>query len=305
MQNVTLKFYPSSKPELRLFALWYFGILITLWTILGHLWLGFEQSWAQPVAAIAAASVTHLLLEWIDARSKGRQPRYAAGGWSAAHFFVPAVIPGAAVGMLLSTNELIWPMVFAAALSIASKVIVRAPVGNATQHVFNPSNFGITLTLVFLPFVGLAPPYHFTTNVAGAWNWIIPGVILASGILIHAVSTGRLPLIAAWIGGFLIQALVRAWWFDIPVLVPLVPMTSAAFILFTLYMIPDPATTPLDTRRQIAFGLAVAGMYGVLQGAGVVFALFLALFLVCALRGIGLYLQAVAIPWPALLARRA
>jgi hypothetical protein len=27
--------------------------------------------------------------------------------------------------------------------------------------------------------------------------------------------------------------------------VPLTPMTSAAFILFTLYMIPDPATTPL------------------------------------------------------------
>jgi len=39
------------------------------------------------------------------------------------------------------------------------------------------------------------------------------------------------------------------------------PMTSAAFIVFTLYMIPDPATTPLKPARQALFGFSVAMVY--------------------------------------------
>jgi Na+-translocating ferredoxin:NAD+ oxidoreductase RnfD subunit len=106
------------------------------------------------------------------------------------------------------------------------------------------------------------------------------------------VFTGRLPLVAAWLLGFLLQGQVRAWLFDIPWMVPILPMTSAAFIIFTLYMIPDPATTPLKPRPQIVFGLAVAAVYGILQALHVVFGLFFALVLVCALRGGLLYLNA-------------
>jgi hypothetical protein len=95
--------------------------------------------------------------------------------------------------------------------------------------------------------------------------------------------------VAAWLGGFLLQGLLRSWLFDIPWIVPFVPMTSAAFILFTLYMIPDPATTPLDRWRQAAFGLAVAAVYGALFVLHVVFGLFLALAIVCTLRGLGLH----------------
>lgn len=288
-----LYFYPRRNPRLRLFALWYFVILITVWTVLGHLILGFEQSWAQPVVAVAVACFMQWLLEWVDARSKGRPPRYAEGGaFGLASFLVPAWIPGLAVAMLIHPSDLLWPIAFASALSIASKVLVRAPVGTASQHLFNPSNFGITATLLLFPHVGLAPPYQFTENLIGVWDWVLPGFVLATGIVVHALFTGRLPLCLAWIGGFLAQAFLRSWYFDIPWMVPLIPMTSAAFILFTLYMIPDPATTPLNPLRQILFGLAVAAVYGVLLTAHVVFGLFIALWLVCALRGIGLYLMA-------------
>jgi Na+-translocating ferredoxin:NAD+ oxidoreductase RnfD subunit len=67
-------------------------------------------------------------------------------------------------------------------------------------------------------------------------------------------------------------------------------MTSAAFIIFTLYMIPDPATTPIKPRQQILFGLAVAAVYGLLQALHVVYGLFFALVLVCGVRGVLLYL---------------
>lgn len=68
-------------------------------------------------------------------------------------------------------------------------------------------------------------------------------------------------------------------------------MTSAAFIIFTLYMIPDPATTPLKREQQILFGLAVAAVYGLLQALHVVYGLFFALVIVCGLRGLFLWLR--------------
>jgi hypothetical protein len=71
------------------------------------------------------------------------------------------------------------------------------------------------------------------------------------------------------------------------------PMTSAAFILFTLYMIPDPATTPIHPVRQALFGFSVAMVYGVLQVLHVVFGLFFALVAVCVIRGLSLHVWAL------------
>jgi hypothetical protein len=289
----TVQYYPKSDPRRRLFALWYFTPLLIGWTILGHTYLGFEQSWAHPLVAVATAILMQMLLDWVDARATNRPLRFLSG-WSAfLGFLPPAIIPALACAMLLYPNERLLPIIFAVTLSIGSKVIFRAPVGQGrTQHIFNPSNLGIAVVLLIFPWVGFAPPYHLTTNLVGVWHWIIPGIILLSGIVVHALFTGRLPLCLAWAGGFVVQGLLRSWYFGTPWVAPLVPMTSAAFILFTLYMIPDPATTPINSWRQAAFGLATAAVYGVLQMLHVVFGLFLALVIVSALRGLGLYLLA-------------
>jgi hypothetical protein len=58
-----------------------------------------------------------------------------------------------------------------------------------------------------------------------------------------------------------------------------------AFLLFTFYMVTDPATTPSGWRAQVAFGLSVAAGYGVLMAFHVVFGLFFSLTAVCAARG--------------------
>jgi enediyne biosynthesis protein E5 len=158
---------------------------------------------------------------------------------------------------------------------------------------------------LLFPWVGFAPPYHFTRNLSGDWNWVVPAIIFLTGIFIHWRFTGRLPLCLAWIAGFITQGVLRSWLYGNPWYVPLVPMTSAAFIVFTLYMIPDPATTPLNPKRQILFGLAVAFVYGALQILHIVFGLFIALALVCTFRGIGLYLSALltSLPRPASVSR--
>ena len=289
--NTTVLFYPNKNPKLRLFALWYFTTLMIIWNVLGHTYLGFEQSWAAPLVGVGSAIAIQLFLEWVDARARDRELRFAGGWANFVNALPPAVIPGFACAMLLYANDRLWPIAFAVALSLGSKVLLRAPVGEGrTQHVFNPSNFGVGMTLVLFPQVGFAPPYHFTENVTGVWDWIIPGIILLTGVVIHGCFTGRLPLVAAWLVGFALQGQVRAQLFNTPPLVPFMPMTSAAFIVFTLYMIPDPATTPLNPWRQALFGFAVAAVYGVIQVMHLVFGLFFALMAVCAIRGLSLHL---------------
>src|SRR5215471_18565094 len=90
----TLNFYPNRDPRLRVFALWYFTILITVWTIVGHLVLGFEQAHATPVIGVLAACGTQFLLEWIDSRATCRRPRYAGGLTNVINQLPPAIIPG-------------------------------------------------------------------------------------------------------------------------------------------------------------------------------------------------------------------
>lgn len=286
----TLNFYPNRNPRLRLFALWYFCSLLVLWNVAGQLILGFEQSNLQPIAAVLAAIAISMTLEWLDAKKTERRPRWM-GSWANFLNYLPAcIIPGLACSMLTYSNERLAPLLFAVAVSISSKYLLRAPVGNGQmQHIFNPSNIGITMTLLLLPDVGLAPPYQFTENLTGMWHWILPMAILGTGAFIHAKFTGRVPLVLAWVAGFVLQGLIRIAVFDLPLAVPFVPMTSAGFTIFSLYMIPDPATTPLRRSGQISFGLAVAGIYGVLLVQHVVYGLFIALMLTSASRGVGLY----------------
>ena len=288
----TLALYPQHNPKLRLMALWYFCILMTVWNIVGRTILGFEQSFLQYFVAVGTAIGMQILLEWVDARASARSPRYLGGIASSLNFLPPAIIAGSACSMLIFANDRLWPFAFASALSIGSKVLFRAPLGNgATQHVFNPSNLGVTVTLLALPWVGVAPPYHFANRVEGSANLVVPAIILASGIFLHWMFTNRLPLILAFLGGFALQGLVRAWIFGMPWNVPIMPMTGAAFVIFTLYMIPDPATSPIGWKAQIAFGAAIPFVYGFVISNHKVLGPFVSLVIVCAVRGAYLHVR--------------
>ena len=274
----------------RLGGLRRFAIAITVLNILGHTFFGFEQSWAHPLVALVSAFSTELLLEFIDARCNHRPLRFLGGGpRKFVEFLLSAHISGLACAMLLYPNERFGPVVFASVVAICSKCLLRAPVGNGTRHFFNPSNFGITVTLLVFSWVSVAPPYQFTENMTGFGDWILPAVIVCTGTFLNARFTQRLPLIAAWLLGFVAQAALRSLFFDTPFGAALVPMTGVAFILYTFYMVTDPATTPERHREQIAFGVSVAAVYGLLMVSHVVFGLFFALTIVCAVRGMWMY----------------
>lgn len=273
----------------RLGGLRRFAAAITIFNLLGHTWFGFEQSWAQPLVSLATAYICELFLEWCDARAAGREPRFRGGWRRTLDFLLPAHITGLAVAMLLYASDHLLPMMFASAVAIASKATFRQTVEGRVRHVFNPSNFGITITLLLFPWIGIAPPYHFTENLGPAGSWILPVFICCSGSFINYRFTGRLPLVLGWWGGFVLQAVIRSAVFGTPLVAALNPMTGVAFILFSFYMISDPATTPFSARGQMAFGAAVAAAYGLLVVIHVAFGLFFALTTVSAMRALARY----------------
>lgn len=269
-----------------------FAFAITFLNVLGHFVLGFEAAFAYPLVALATAYALELVLEWIDAKQSKRTPGYAGDAVDFVDFLLPAHISAMAVSMLLYPGGRLMPIVLASAAVIVSKNLFRAPAGKGTRHFLNPSNAGITLVLLLFPSVGIAQPYQFTENLGSIGDWVLPGIIICSGTLLNWRFTHKLPLIGAWVGGFFLQALIRSIYFGTPLEAALAPMTGVAFLLYTFYMVSDPATTPFNKRNQVGFGLAVAAVYGMLMVANVVFGLFFALTIVCALRGCLLYAAA-------------
>jgi len=281
-----------SPLERRNAALRRFALSITVFTIGGAFLLGFEDSWAQPLVALATAYPLELALETLEAWAQRRRPRYLGGPSAFIHHLLPAHISALSIALLLYPNARLMPIVFATAVAIGSKFVIRAPVGGGWRHFLNPSNLGITVTLLAFPWVGISPPYQFTESIFGPWDWVLPLGILGAGTMLNAKLTGKLPLILGWAGAFAGQALVRSTVFGTPLVAPLLPMTGLVWVLYTNYMITDPGTTPIARRPQIAFGVATAATYGLLVSLHVVFGLFFALTLVSAARGVGLYLLA-------------
>lgn len=288
---------PQTSRPLRVADRWYqdkrigglarFALAITFLNLLGHLWLGFEQSWATPFVALAAAYGTEIALELVAARSTGTRPRFLGGGLvGLVSFLLSAHVSALAIGMLLMPLEQLWVVAFAASAAMASKRLAVARLDGRLRHFLNPSNFGITLVLLLFPSVGIAPPYQFAKATGPVLDVLLPLIVIGTGSLLNTKFTGRMTLIGAWVAAFAGQAVLRALVHDTPVVAGLMPMTGFAFILFTFYMITDPATSPARQGGQVGFALAVAGLYALFMELGIVFGLFYALTVVTLLRGL-------------------
>jgi len=280
----------------RIIGLSRFAAAITILNILGHLVLGFEQSWITPFLAVGTCYLVDLIGEGVESGVEGRAPAWVRDGRlrlkQLAIFLLPAHITGLAVGMLLYAAHQLWAVVFACAAAIASKYVVRLRRLPATPglppyvHFLNPSNLGIAATLVLFPMVGIAPPYQFAENTSEAFDWLLPLIVIGTGSYLNIRATRRHILILAWVVSFFCQAAVRSLIHGAPLSAAAGPMTGFAFILFTFYMITDPGTTPSRPRQQIVFAASVAAVYALLVELHIVFDLFFALAIVSAGRSL-------------------
>lgn len=296
---------------------------LTLITVLGHTVLGFEQSCLAPVVGVLTGVAAEFTLETVEAWSRRRPPRYLGVPRArVAAFFLPSYVCGLLCAMLLYGNGHLMPVALAVLVGVGGTYVFRVtappappePPAPRTPRVpkaretpetvreaggagrsaedapgrpfLNPAAFGIVAVLLLFPWVGLAPAYQFTAWVSGPFDLVVPLAVLAWGTAVNARLAGRLPLVLGWVGGFVLQALVRGGLTDMSTVGALLPMTGTAFALHTGYMIVDPATSPAKPRDQVVFGLATAAVYGLLVQLHVVSGLFLALVAVGAGRGL-------------------
>jgi enediyne biosynthesis protein E5 len=280
---------PHHDPKI-ITALRRFAISISVFNILGYAFLGFEQPWLWPFVALATAYTVELGLEIIGARAEGRPPRFTGNGIrGVVEFLYPAHITGLAFNMLIYVNDRILVMIFGVVIAVSAKWVLRAPVRGRLRHYMNPSNFGIVMILLLFPWASIAPPYHFTERVDTWIGWLIVAIILLSGSVLNGMLTGRMWLIAGWLGVYALQAVVRGIVFGTSILAALGMMTGVAFVLFTYYMITDPGTSPSKPVPQFVFGGGIAVIYGFFVVLHIAYGLFFATATVCLIRGLFLW----------------
>jgi hypothetical protein len=143
--------------------------------------------------------------------------------------------------------------VLAAVLAIGSKFVLR--VGG--KHVFNPTNFGIVLTV-------------FVTRAA----WVSPGqwgapavlaflIVCVGGLVI--VRALRSDVTFAFLATHAGIAFGRALWLGDPLALPFHQLENGGLLLFAFFMISDPRSTPDSRAGRILFGVLVASLAGYLQ----------------------------------------
>jgi len=271
----------------RYLALRNFAISMSIFNILGYTVLGFEQPWTWPIFALAVGYSAEILFEVVTARAHRRPPAFRGNGaWGMYTFLLPTHITALAANMLLYANDRFWPIAFAVVVAIGQKTVLQVPIKGRLRHYMNPSNLGITVTLLAFSWVNVAPPYHFTENVPDVISIMVPVIIITAGTVLNSMLTKKVALIVGWVGSFVIQALLRWWIWDVALWAALAPMTGVAFILFTNYMITDPGTTPSSAKMQFMFGSSVGAVYGLLMVFNIVYTLFFATTIVCLARGL-------------------
>jgi hypothetical protein len=192
--------------------------------------------------------------------------RFVYGNWP---HLASAYISGISVGILVKSPDL-WPFVMCALISIVSKYALRV----RGRHLWNPSNFGITMLLF------LAPESLSSLSVqSGNDVWPVLLIWILGGLIMYRLGRWHIPLI--FVAAFVPLSYLRTRVSGYAFLTELGPMTWPMFQLYIFFMITDPKTTTRTRLRQCAVAVLVAIVESGLQlGFREVHSLYLALFIV-------------------------
>lgn len=212
-------------------------VFITLILLGGQVSFGILDSYERTLLAIATAIGLELILG-----------RIFLGKWLNV---ASAYITGISVGILLRTPAF-WPFAVAAALAITSKYVLRFK----GRHLWNPSNFGISVVLFLLPASVAMLSIQWGNNLASmVVIWLLGSVIIWR--------LKRFHISATYAVSFLVLAVIRAWMLHEPWLAEVSPITGPEYQLFIFFMITDPKTTVRSKKGQciVAFLVALLEMF--------------------------------------------
>ncbi len=227
---------------------------ITCILLAGHLSFGMLESYPKTLLAIVTSIALELVLgriffdKWIHPAS--------------------AYISGISVGILLRSPAY-WPYALCSAISITSKYVLRVK----GRHIWNPSNFGISVMLFLAP--------ETVASLSIQWgNYLSPMLVIwiLGSVIIWRLR--RFHITGIYVASFVALAFLRSWMTGSPWQSEIAPITGPMYQLFIFFMITDPKTTVRSRKGQCAVVFVVALVEMVLRLYQIVYAPFYALFIV-------------------------
>ena len=230
-------------------------ILVTIVLLVGQLSFGFLESWTRTALAILTSILVELVLG-----------RLFSGAWP---HLASAYVSGISVGMLVRSPAF-WPYALCSAISITSKYLIRWD----GRHLWNPSNLGIVAMLVLAP--------DAVASLSVQWgNTLLPMAVVwcFGSIIIYRL--GRFHITLSYVSAFIAFSVLRAWATGHPWPAEVAPLTGPMYQLFIFFMITDPKTNVLASKRwQALVAVLVAALEAVFRLLRFVHAPYYALFLV-------------------------
>ena len=222
---------PAPRTSARLDPRLYQISILSALLVYGIAALDFEISSSRAAVLLAASLIT----------------QYACTRLSRLPAFDPrsALISGLSLCLLLRTNETTLA-VATAVVTIGSKFVLRVD----GKHIFNPTNFGIVLTMALTGGVWVSP---------GQWgNVAFFGFLMAclGGLVVNRAA--RSDVTYAFVAFYVALLFGRSLWLGEPMAIPIHRLQNGALLLFTFFMISDPKTTPNSRAGRIVFALLVA-----------------------------------------------
>ena len=259
---------PSLKDP-RLYA----GGLQLSFLVIGMYSLGFNRTWGQVAFIVGACVALDFILHYTIRRKL--------------LFPFSALQTGLSLAILTSFGQGVWLALVPVFLSIVSKYAVTYQ----GRHIFNPSLFGLAVTIFFMgDLIAVSPAKQWSGSTG------ILVYILAGAIIFVMPKIRRTVLVASLLGFFGLQVFARGLW-----LTPEIPLEtifygqffSPAFYLFVFFFLTDPATTPNAPKKQAMMAASIVLIDTLFHGFQILSSVFYAGFIYFALRWFWLVLQDV------------
>jgi len=220
------------------------SFLITLVLVLGQARYGILGGYDRLVIALGVCMATELALSRL---LRGRFANVQS-----------AYITGISLALLIKPRaDLLWPFALGGFVAIASKYVLQY----RGRHLWNPSNFAISLLLLAAPGSIAILSHQWGNDVA------VNAVIWGFGLLI-VTRVGMLHVTLTYVACFLALAVVRHAIVGGPLLGEIAPITGPMYQLFIFFMITDPKTTVSTARGRVLVAAAVAVVEAAIRLAG-------------------------------------
>lgn len=217
---------------------WIFASILSLYGVLGFSIFGFNRTPLQMGLIVASGC----LLDMALSRLANRPFRFP----------LSAYISCASLALLLNYAHGSAVLLYPVLLAIGSKYVFTFE----GRHVFNPSLFGVAMSLLLAnDVITTAPAYQWA---GGEMTLSFAMIALACITFFSKIKKGW--LVSSFLVFYAIQTAIRAVIMRHHIPAPMLfwgTITTPGFFLFVFYMLTDPATSPKTRAGQIQAALAI------------------------------------------------